>query len=165
MLRFTQQDKDGLDIAVALIRAASCAVGEAAPEHCASRARGGWDSLVYRLRWAPLMRMHTQDGVMALPANETGFRPFEGSQMLVVLHAWREIDGFADGRVGREPLLASRCDQRLMAGCSTSEAITKAETTASSPLSPIARQPGTGSQVPQRTTRRSECTLTSRLSG
>jgi hypothetical protein len=31
--------------------------------------------------------MNTHDGVMALLANETGFLPVVGSQMLVVLHA------------------------------------------------------------------------------
>jgi hypothetical protein len=46
--------------------------------------------------------MYPHDGVMALLANETGFCPFEGSQMLVVLHAWRELDGLADGRTVQE---------------------------------------------------------------
>jgi hypothetical protein len=63
-----------------------------------SRAPRGWGSRVYRLRWARVMRMYTHDGVMALPAHETGFRLFEGSQVLMVLHAWRELYGVADRR-------------------------------------------------------------------
>jgi hypothetical protein len=46
--------------------------------------------------------MYTHDGVMALFADETGFRPFEGSQVLMVLHAWRELDGLADRRTVQE---------------------------------------------------------------
>ena len=46
--------------------------------------------------------MYPHDGVMALLANEPGFCPFEGSQMLVILHAWRELDPLADRRTVQE---------------------------------------------------------------
>ena len=42
--------------------------------------------------------MYPHDGVMALLANKTGFLPVVGSQMLVVLHTWRELDPLADRR-------------------------------------------------------------------
>ena len=46
--------------------------------------------------------MYPHDGVMALLANETGFLPVVGSQMLVVLHAWRELNPLADRRTVQE---------------------------------------------------------------
>ncbi len=70
----------------------------AAPGPYASRASGGWGSPVYRRRCPPGLPVYTHDGVMALPADETGFLPVVGSQMLVVLHARRELHPLADRR-------------------------------------------------------------------
>ena len=46
--------------------------------------------------------MYAHDRVMALLANETGFLPVVSSQMLVVLHAGRELDPLADRRPVQE---------------------------------------------------------------
>jgi len=65
--------------------------------------------------------VHPHDGVMALLANKTGFLPVVGSQMLVVLHTWRELDPLADRRTVQQtvevdpfaaitrPRLATKC--------------------------------------------------------
>jgi hypothetical protein len=46
--------------------------------------------------------MYTHDGIMALLANETGFLPVVGSQMLIVLDAWLELHPLADRRTVQE---------------------------------------------------------------
>jgi hypothetical protein len=46
--------------------------------------------------------MDTHDGVVARLALETGFLPVVGSQMHVVLHAWRKRKPVADRRTVQE---------------------------------------------------------------
>jgi len=68
----------------------------ATPGPYASRASNGWGSLVYRRGWTPGLLMNPHDGVVARLANESCFPPVVGSQVLVILHACRELDLLPD---------------------------------------------------------------------
>lgn len=46
--------------------------------------------------------MYSHDGVVARLTNEPCFLPVVGSQMLVILHTWRELDPLADRRTVQE---------------------------------------------------------------